>query len=166
MDPSFSPDARTQASEAELTHCCDITYHPWPVNLRQLSGWELGGPEWSGVSGSGRVTQLKHKWNRHFTACGCFSSHEARAQMPKFCPHICICILFFFFNVESLKFHYTMAVVPHFRAHLGPGLACQHQQPCTQHTLTPDPFLIMAVPTAPRDTYIDPSLIGQSCRAV
>lgn len=90
MDPSFSPDARTQASEAELTHCCDITYHPWPVNLRQLSGWELGGPEWSGVSGSGRVTQLKHKWNRHFTACGCFSSHETRPQMPKFCPHICI----------------------------------------------------------------------------
>lgn len=62
-----------------------------------------------------------------------------------------------FFNVKSLKFHYTMAVVPHFRAHLGPGLACQNQQPCTRHTSTPDPFLIMAVPRAPRDTYIDPS---------
>ena len=78
-----------------------------------------------------------------------------RLQMLKLCPHVCVSptsgpLLRF----SLLKFDYITAVIPHFPSRMGPGLACQHQQPCAVTYLDPWPLLIMAGP--PSHIYWSP----------
>lgn len=76
-----------------------------------------------------------------------------RSQVQRLFPLVCVspnlgpppC-----FNL--LMFHYVMAIIPHLPSHMGPGWACQHQQPCALTYLDPWPLLIMGRAPGPHSS--------------